>query len=67
MDQLNDIVATTGNDPQLDSLIIRFHTSPGTTTPTATRATPRPTSAPPFKEVATALAALTGEHHLLSA
>ena len=26
MDQLNDIVATTGNDPQLDSLIIRFHT-----------------------------------------
>ena len=26
MDQLNDVVATTGNDPQLDSLIIRFHT-----------------------------------------
>ncbi|HEX7309377.1 tyrosine-type recombinase/integrase [Lentzea sp.] len=26
MDQLNDIVATTGNDPQLDSLIVRFHT-----------------------------------------
>lgn len=26
MDQLNDVVATTGNDPQLDSLIVRFHT-----------------------------------------
>ena len=26
MDQLNDVVASTGNDPQLDSLIIRFHT-----------------------------------------
>ncbi|RAS69733.1 hypothetical protein C8D87_10132 [Lentzea atacamensis] len=27
MDQLNDIVATTRNDPRLDSLIVRFHTA----------------------------------------
>ncbi|ANZ40622.1 hypothetical protein BBK82_36090 [Lentzea guizhouensis] len=39
MDQLNEVVGTTGNDPQLDSLIIRFHTEtspprwrPGSTT-----------------------------------